>query len=952
MPIVEIDITGIVRQQPRNSDRETVQTARIKDDFGTRNDQRMPDSPDIKLQITITAKDNSTGKLLPDTVEHTCFIPLPTQNLRSKNLEWKNEYTKWLKNITTLIESPAIPIADTASTISVSQKCQNIGRESIGAFNEWISYENQIKSALLSVVSSKEYKQNRHDFRFILRTRTGDRELDLELQRLPFHTWEFLKTAYPDAEIALSTNNHAVLPVIHHKPQILVIVGNDPKIDLIPHQESIGRNIPADLADVRYWPSTTAFPADPIADLIATLNASSPQVVIFIGHSQSTMPATASQSPIDAAIRIWLSPDASISLEDSNFQEILRELKNRGLIFAAFISCDGLRIAPAINALGIPYVLVSREILPVHIAKILLDRFLSEAVQPDVPIHIALSYARKHLQATVEHSQLEGCPNASNFPVIFQIPDRHSYFLNPKSTLVVEPKSPQQLADRIVRAVNIQTPRTWKIALCSALLIFIPFSIFKTIEIWQQNSALVKSTPCDESIKGLVYLSCGEKSMFGDKYLDLDAKQGMEELRLVSPNYTIAVEWLERSWKNNQENPEVLIALSNARIKLAQQQAIKAGQPQPLVKTISVVVPASFKSNEEKYLPISLLAAVAEAQRGWNDRNSNNWSLEVMVGNDDNDPEIAKKQVVKEILARPMIFGTLGHYSSYVTEGVLPLYQAKKSMLISATNTATDLGKNNRFFVRTVSSNHVQASLVVEFLKRRQISEVELIHGTRIYATTFTNNLITIAKKNNIRVHPSVLTSDKLNAHTVMNNLARHKSKLLILAPDAFIDATDRDNMRQIITKNAGKIPIIGNEVVNEPWLFGQIEQQQELGQNLMFVFAWNNVVDRQHFSPGIYAKAPKWWQDKHQKISHRTVLMYDAAKVLIESIDFGVKANMTDRDIKAKLPDLIRRIRHTGMTGEINFNGSDRKEDLQGLVKPKFDEQGKLIGFQAPENN
>jgi branched-chain amino acid transport system substrate-binding protein len=949
MPIVEIDITGIVRQQPRNSNaRETVQSSQIKDNLGNQNDEITPQSPDLKLQITITAKDNSTGKLLPDTVEHTCFIPLPSKNLRAKNLEWKNEYTKWLKNITTLIESPAIPIADTASTISVSQKCQNIGRQSIGAFNEWIGYENQIKSALLSVVSSKEYKQNRHDFRFVLRTRTGDRELDLELQRLPFHTWEFLKTAYPDAEIALSTNNHAVLPVNHHKPQILVIVGNDPKIDLIPHQESIGKNIPAALADVQYWPRTTDFPTDPIADLIATLNASSPQVVIFIGHSQSTMPSTASESPIDAAIRIWLSPDASISLEDANFQEILRELKNRGLIFAAFISCDGLRIAPAINALGIPYVLVSREILPVHIAKILLDRFLYEAVQEDVPIHIALSYARKHLQATVEHSQLEGCPNASNFPVIFQIPDRHSYILNPKPAAIVERRSQWQFGDRIDQALNIRSPRTWKIALSSALLIFTSILIIQSDK-WVSKSTTLKSTPCDSKIKDLVYLSCGEKSILGDNYLDRDAKQGMEELALASPNYSIAVDRIEKSWKNSQENPEILIALSNARIKLTQQQAIAAGQSPPLVKTIAVVVPASFKSNEEKYLPISLLAAVAEAQRRWNDRNSNNWMLEVMVGNDDNDPETAKKQVVKEILARPMILGTLGHYSSYVTDSVLPLYTVNKSMLISATNTATDLGKDNRFFVRTVSSNYIQADSVIKFLKRKKITEVELIHGTRIYATTFTKNLIEIANKNNIHVNPSVLTSAKLNAHTVMNNLDRHRSKVLILAPDAFIDAADRDNMRQIITKNAGKIPIIGNEVVNEPWLFDQIEQQSELGQNLMFVFAWNSVVDRQHFSPEIYSKAPKWWQDRYQKISHRTVLMYDAANVLIESIDWGVKAKMNDEDIKARLPDFIRSIHHTGITGEINFNGSDRKEDLQGLVRPKFDGQGRLTGFQAP---
>jgi branched-chain amino acid transport system substrate-binding protein len=889
------------------------------------------------LQLTLTVRDDLNGALLTGTRPCKCPLPALSAQFYDLDRQLKQRYTAWLQGSATL--TPQSPPIDIETNGSISQECQQLGDRLIDEFNKWIGHATKVQNALLNAVSSANYDDNRHDFCFILNADTIDPALNRTLQRLPFHAWDFLQEYYPHAEISLSTTNYSSAPARDRHLQVLVVQGYDPNINLTAQHVAIGQRLAdANLADVEYWDHGAE--DDAISLLFETFRTSSPQVLFFIGHSEST----------NGVIRIWINDREYINLEDRRFKNILKRLKSRGLIFAAFISCDGLGIAQELSNLGIPYLMVSREILPVHVAKEFLDEFLAKATERGVPINIALSHARQHLHEIVEARETRrGCPNASTFPIMFQ-PEQYSYILNPISAALPEERSQRQLVDRIVQAVNIHSLRTWKIALFLALLIFTPIIIIKGIEIWRPKLAPLKSTPCDESIKGLVYLSCGEKSVLGDKYLDRDARQGMEELGVASPNYSIAVDRLERSWKSNQENPEVLIALSNAKIKLAQQQASKVGQPQPLVKTISVVVPASFKSSEEKYLPISLLAAVAESQRGWNDRNSNNWSLEVMIGNDDNDPETAKKQVVKEILARPMILGTLGHYSSYVTDSVLPLYKAKESMLISATNTATDLGKDNRFFVRTVSSNYVQASSVVEILKRKQISEVELIHGTRIYATTFTNNLIAIAKENNIHVHPSILTSEKLNAHTVMNNVDRHKSKVIILAPDAFIDAADRDNMRQIITKNAGKIPIIGNEVVNEPWLFDQIEQQPELGQNLMFVFAWNSVVDRQHFSPEIYAKAPKWWQDRHQKISHRTVLMYDAANVLIESIDFGVKANMNDRDLKARLPDFIRSMHHKGMTGEINFNGSDRKEDLQGLVRPTFDEKGKLTGFQAPE--
>lgn len=878
------------------------------------------------LQITLTARDNSHGALLPGTKQYKCPLPPLSSRLQQKDRQWKQKYAAWLSGIATL--TPSSPPIEIETNVSILQECQQLGNELIREFNEWIGHAAKIQNALLHTVSSRDYCQNPSDFCFILNVDTIDPALNLTLQRLPFHAWDFFQEYYPHAEISLSTTSHALSAVISQRLQVLVVRGYDPNINLDEQQIAIGKQLEdTNLADVIYWDRGAEENAT--ASLFRTLKNSSPQVLFFIGHSEST----------NGAIQISINQTEHINLQkDRNFKNILRGLKSRGLIFAAFISCDGLGIAQELSDLGIPYLMVSREILPVHVAREFLNEFLTKAIEPGVPIHIALSHARQHLHEIVEaYKNNDGCPNASTFPVIFQSPEQHAYILNPitkSSPISITPEFRLQfLLDRIIKH--------WKIA-----------SIFSASLILVMIIALIRKTEltenaCDSTIKNLSYLSCGEKSILGNEYLDLDAKKGMAELKLYTPNYLKAIESLEKSWKSNQKNPEVLIALSNAKIKFAQAQAIATGKSSPQVKTIAVVIPASLKANEETYLPISLIAAVAEAQRRWNDRNTPSWLLEVMIANDFNEPEQAK-QVVEDLTARP-ILGTIGHYSSYVTESVLPIYEAKKMTLISATSTAIDLGKNYQFFFRTVNENSNQVRQIIEYCQQRNIKKVELLHGIRNFSSTFKENLSHQAQQNDIEINLRQLTNRKLNASKVLKDLKNNRSQLIVLAPDAFIDRVDQENVRQLIVTNAGKIPIIGNEVVHEPWLFTQIEQQPELGENLMFTFTWNKAVNRTNISPEIYSRSPKWWSDGNRQISHRTVLTYDAANVLIDSIDL-VNTDLPDLNIRAMLPRFIRRTNYTGITGKISFNGSNRNENLSGLVQPQFDQSGKLIKFTPPK--
>jgi branched-chain amino acid transport system substrate-binding protein len=920
------------------------------------------------LKITLVAKDNSNGAVLPGTYQYICHIPVPSQELINLDNTWRTEYHSWLKNVPALTINSVTEV-ELQKNFPDPTACQKTGNRLVNEFNRWIDYRNEIKAVLPLIIHPNLYNKDPNDFCFILHINTGDPIQDLLLQRLPFHTWKYLRTHYPNAEITLSTTTHALVPPDNLSPEILVIFGDDDRIDFTPYENSIGQSIREQkIATVNYWSckpkskhTGLKSKVGAISDLFETLKSSSPKVIIFVGHSESTHSPDTSGS--EQPIRIKLNDNESIfPHQDYEFQEILRGLVARGLIFFASISCDGSRIASEFNNIGIPYIMVSREILPIHVAEIFLNEFLNQATKFGVPIHIALSRTRQYLKANVERNRSRGCPNASNFLVIYQVPQQHSYILRPN--LVEEEAS--VIEEEILKPAEQQAKSKWQeviekieefTGLSKKILSLILLSLVTIIAVllikyfWPSPPVDIA---CDSTAKISPYLSCGEKSILDYQDIDSQGKQGMDELKLESPDYSMAVKNLGNSWKNSKRNPEVLIALSNAKIKLAQQQAIKKGTTLNF-KTIAVVVPVQDKKLQQRYLPVSLLNAVAEAQRAWNEKNEknekpNNWLLEVMIANDQNKSEFAPG-IVKNIVGRPMIIGVTGSYSSFVTKAVLPLYQQYQLTLVSGTSTATNLGQENLFFLRVVSANDIQATQIITFLKRNTITDVELLHGTKTYAMTFKEALE--RKAGNIRIHPVPLTDEKLNASDLFKNLKANKSKIIILLPDALIDSIDRENVHLILQENTHpefQLPIIGNELVNEPWVYDQILKQKELGQNLIFTFPWNCNIDKEHCSE-IYNLSPEWWRDDNQQISHRTVLTYDATNVLIDAIDLGITARMSDRDIRSQLPGIIRKTTHNGMTGTITFkeNSNNRTEDLQGLAQPQFDKERKLIGFKVP---
>ncbi len=754
---------------------------------------------------------------------------------------------------------------------------------------------------------------------------------DRILHRLPWHKWAWFNKHFPDTEIVLSRRAFKVKP-FRGLRRVLVIVGteittdrngNERRIDLTPDLKALQTNLMPVVANV-----------DPLLqpslkDLRAAIRTGKYHIIFYVGHSNGD----------DGSIGV--NRQENITINDLNDE--IRAAATNGLEMMLLNSCNGSEIAFRLSEWNVPYIIVMRERIANDVAVTFIEHF-SQYLSEGHSLTKSVSKARQQLR---NQEGVQRC--ASWMPMIFQSGIAPDYVPFPKLQV---PKLRVKLLE-IFRFLS--KLYFWKkvaiVSLITLLTILITFYALVGIDNGKRNTPHSSATEitCNSNLK---YLSCGQKSVLyeNSKYFNEIERQNMEVM--TSNNIDISrlkkvVENLELSWKSNQKNPEILIAWSNAKIKLAQWKAIEKNLPPPVVKTIAVLVPASL---EDKYLPISLLAAVAEAQREWNnDLNSHSWSLEVLFGDDHNDPTISRTKVVKEILEKRMIVGTLGPYSSYVAEGILPQYKSI-SVLITGTSTAYELGKGNSSFIRTVNSNDVQADSIIEFLKHEKIKKIEMLHGTKIYSTTFAEKIKTKAENAGILFASAPLTKDSLSTIEVFRGINNRKSQVIILIPDAFTNRQDRENAHQIIIQNAGKTSIIGNEIVNEPWLYDQIKQTPELGKNLMFTLPWNDAVDKKNISLEKYNRAPQWWQNKNGQISHRTVLTYDAANVLIKSIDLAVKQEVSNLDIRAKLPTLIREVKHVGITGEITFDGNDRHESLQGLVQPVFDPSGKFVEFKAPK--
>lgn len=196
------------------------------------------------------------------------------------------------------------------------------------------------------------------------------------------------------------------------------------------------------------------------------------------------------------------------------------------------------------------------------------------------------------------------------------------------------------------------------------------------------------------------YLNMGDIRSDDSNFLLLE---GIEYL--YQKDYEKAIMVFEKEIDYDPSKPIARILLNNAR---AYQQERK----RPL--RIAVVVSYSPQNNSHVDATENVLRGIADAQTQFNESGGKDgrW-LEVIIADDRNQPEVAKKQA-KNLSEVEDILAIIGHHSSEGTAEALQVYRDSSIAVISPASTSSKL-KDETFF-RTIGSTKAVAKAYIQYI--------------------------------------------------------------------------------------------------------------------------------------------------------------------------------------------------------------------------------------------
>ncbi|MDJ0695488.1 pentapeptide repeat-containing protein [Mastigocoleus sp. MO_188.B34] len=308
-------------------------------------------------------------------------LPPETEIIRLYQ-QWKKIYA-YQSSANRQLKRPKDNLTD-ISPRQLHQVSQDLQRH----LNTWLSSEGFRK-----IADILREKLNESDpIRIIIQTE------NIELQRLPWHLWNFFDS-YRSSEVAWSSQFgvSTTKAILHrNKIRILAIMGNSEGID-VEEDRRVLENLPN---------AETEFLVEPKREELNQhlWNEEGWDILCFSGHSESTVDGSAGVINLNATEQLTL----------EELRNALRKAIECGLHLAIFNSCDGFGLAQQLADLPIPQVVFMREPVPDVVAQEFLKNFL-QAFSGGKSLYLAMREAREKLQG-MENDFFY----ASWLPVIYQ----------------------------------------------------------------------------------------------------------------------------------------------------------------------------------------------------------------------------------------------------------------------------------------------------------------------------------------------------------------------------------------------------------------------------------------------------------------------------------------------------------------------------------------------------
>lgn len=342
---------------------------------------RSCEDEDMGMQVLVNLK--FTYVKLPENTGNFRVQASVTDTQNSTELEFElspiteiqHSYDCWKENYYNLVEGTD---SDDFSTKGFKKEERNIlsSREECHKYVEIL--RNQINQWLLPVKSELEKVElikPDSEICFVINTQNIQLETIAEtLHKIPWREWDLFPDCYA-LESALCLNEtdsnsasvakSVVNDGIFRRVRITSIFGD---------VENIKAGVDRDKEEIEKLEKRGAeliHLEQPQRQDLKQLWDEACDILFYSGHSNSEGNSTAGYFKINK--------DDNLSLEE--ITNTFREAIEKGLKIAIFNSCDGLGLAHELAKLGLPYIIVWRESVPVDIAQQFIEYFLSSYSQ-------------------------------------------------------------------------------------------------------------------------------------------------------------------------------------------------------------------------------------------------------------------------------------------------------------------------------------------------------------------------------------------------------------------------------------------------------------------------------------------------------------------------------------------------------------------------------------------
>ncbi|MDJ0679938.1 MAG: ABC transporter substrate-binding protein [Xenococcaceae cyanobacterium MO_167.B52] len=326
-------------------------------------------------------------------------------------------------------------------------------------------------------------------------------------------------------------------------------------------------------------------------------------------------------------------------------------------------------------------------------------------------------------------------------------------------------------------------------------------------------------------------------------------------------NYKEAELKFTQSLKDYSNDPEALIYLNNSKA---------SARGNELTIAVSVPIGRNLSVAQE------ILRGVAQAQNEFNSKQEDQGRLlKVVIANDNNNPELAKKIAIK-FVRNPEIMAVVGHNASNASIAAAPIYQEGELVMITPTSSAKSLTEAGDYIYRSTPSTRDLADKIAEYIVNdARKTNLAVCNDKKAKATVSFKSDLTWAVYNYGGIINTVecnFSAPDFNPSTMLDRIISNGADSLLLAPSLRY----LNQAIELARANQQQLSLFGSHTM---FSFTTLKEGQVSVNGLVLPVAW---YPKANDDSTFVTNARELWKGVG---SWRTAMAYDATQVILQGL-------------------------------------------------------------------